>query len=104
VACYPLSTELHYLHAVLLLENDRHAEAAQAAQRLVFLDRSLAIGHFLLGSVLRHVGDFNGARRSFRNARDLCARRPVDEAVPLTDGEVAGRLAEAAEVQLAGLG
>jgi hypothetical protein len=53
---------------------------------------------------LRHVGDFNGARRSFRNARDLCARRPVDEAVPLTDGEVAGRLAEAAEVQLAGLG
>jgi chemotaxis protein methyltransferase CheR len=100
---YPLSTELHYLHAVLLLEADRHEEAAQAARRVVFLDRSLAIGHFLLGSILRHAGDLNGARRAFRNVRDLCASRPADEPVPLTDGETAGRLAEAAEVQLTGL-
>jgi chemotaxis protein methyltransferase CheR len=103
LAQHPLSAELHYLHAVLLVEVNQHKAAAEAARRLVFLDRSLAIGHFLLGSILRHQGDVGGARRSFRNARDLCAHRPADEPVPLTEGEVAGRLVEAADLQLAGL-
>lgn len=103
VAQHPLSAELHYLHVVLFMEANQHESAAEAAQRIIFLDRSLAIGHFLLGSTLRRVGDLSGARRSFRNARDLCSRRPADELVPLTDGEVAGRLTEAANLQLAGL-
>jgi chemotaxis protein methyltransferase CheR len=54
-----------------------------------------------LGSILRRRGDREGARRAFRNARDLCAARPADEIVPLSDGEHAGRLAEAAAAQLA---
>jgi chemotaxis protein methyltransferase CheR len=97
---HALSPELHYLHAVLLMEVNRDVEAVQAARRAVFLDRSLAIAHFVLGSILQRRGVLPEAQRYFRNARDLCAARPPDEIVPLTDGEAAGRLAAAAEVQL----
>jgi chemotaxis protein methyltransferase CheR len=100
-ARHPLSAELHHLHAVLLLELARDDEAARAARRVIYLDRSLAVGHFTLGSILWRRGDRAGARRAYGNARDLCAARPADEVVPLADGEPAGRLAEAAAAQLA---
>ena len=57
--------------------------------------------HFTLGSILQRLGDAAGARRAYRNAHDLCTSRPTDEVVPLSDGEHAGRLSEAAAVQLA---
>jgi chemotaxis protein methyltransferase CheR len=101
VARHALSAELHYLHAALLLEQGREEEAVQAVRRVIYLDRSLAVGHFTLGALLRGRGDLAGARRSYRNARDLCAARPPDEAVPFGDGEPAGRLAEAAAAELA---
>ena len=100
-ARHPLAAELHHLHAVLLLELGRDEEAARAARRVVYLDRTLAVGHFTLGSVLWRRDDRAGARRAYRNARDLCAVRPADEPVPLSDGMPAGRLAEAAAAQLA---
>jgi len=98
---HPLSVELHFLQAVLLVELRRDEEAVRAARRVIYLDRSLAIAHFTLGSVLWRRGDLPGARRAYRNARDLCRARAADEVVPLSDGEAAGRLAEAAEAQLA---
>jgi chemotaxis protein methyltransferase CheR len=101
VARHALSAELHYLHAALLLELGRDEEAVRAVRRVIYLDRSLAVGHFTLGALLRGRGDRAGARRAYRNARDLCAARPPDEAVPLGDGEPAGRLAEAAAAELA---
>jgi chemotaxis protein methyltransferase CheR len=100
-ARFPLSTELHYLHAVLLLDLGQHAEAARAARRVIYLDRSLAIAHFTLGAILRQHGDRKGARRAYRNARELCAARPPGEVVTLADGEHAGRLVEAATAELA---
>lgn len=102
-ARHALSAELHYLHAVLLLELERNDEALNAAQRAAYLDRSLAIVHFTLGSILQRRGDGEGARRAYRNTRDLCSRRPPDEIVPLSDGECCGRLARAAEAQIASL-
>ena len=98
---HPLSVELHYLHGVLLVSLDRDDEAARALRRVLYLDRSLATAHFTLGSVLERCGDTEGARRAYRNARDLCRARPADEATVLADGEPAGRLAEAAAAQLA---
>jgi chemotaxis protein methyltransferase CheR len=103
-ARHPLSPELHYLHAVLLLNLGRIEEAAQAARRVIYLDRSLAMAHFTLGSILRRRGDKAGARRAYRNARQLCAAMPADQVVLLGEGEQAGRLAEAAATELAGLG
>jgi chemotaxis protein methyltransferase CheR len=100
-ARHPLSTELHYLHAVLLLSLGRDKEAIQAVRRVLYLDRSLAVGHFTLGAILERRGDLNGARRAYRNVGALCRARPADEPAPLSDGEPAGRLGEAAAMQLA---
>jgi chemotaxis protein methyltransferase CheR len=100
-ARHPLSAELHYLHAVLLLDRGQPEEAIRAARRVLYLDRSLAMAHFTLGMLLQGAGDRTGARRAYRNAHDLCSSRPPDEIVPLSDGERAGRLAEAAAAQLA---
>ena len=97
----PLSAELHFLHGVLLVGLGRDDDAARAMRRVLYLDRSLAVAHFTLGAILERVGDADGARRAYRNARDLSRARPVDEAAPLSDGEPAGRLAEAAAMQLA---
>jgi chemotaxis protein methyltransferase CheR len=97
---HPLSAELHYLHAVLLVDRGRDEEAARAVRRAIYLDRSLAVAHFTLGSILRRRGDLAGARRAYRNVRELCLARPRGEPLPLADGEPAGRLAEAAAVQL----
>jgi chemotaxis protein methyltransferase CheR len=97
---FPLSAELHFLQAALLLDGNRAEEALRALRRVVYLDRSLAIGHFMLGAVLSRRGDLAGAGRAYRNARDLCAARPAEEVVPLADGETAGRLAEIASAEL----
>jgi chemotaxis protein methyltransferase CheR len=98
---HALQPELHYLHAVLLIDHKRDEEAAHKLRQVIYLDRSLAIAHFTLGALLVRRGDPAGARRAYRNARELCARRPADEEVPLAEGERAGRLAEAAAYQLA---
>ena len=102
-ARHPCSTEIHHLRSVVLIALGRDAEAAAAARRVIYLDRSLAIAHFNLGSILRRLGEHDGARRAFRNARDLSAARPADEAIPLADGVRAGRLADLAAAQLARL-
>jgi chemotaxis protein methyltransferase CheR len=78
---HPLDAHLHYLRATLLLSLDRDEEAEREAQRALYLDRSLAIAHFLFGTILRKRGADALARRAFRNARDLCAGRPSDEEV-----------------------
>lgn len=98
-----LAAELHYLHAVLLLEQGRYREAERVLQRVLYLDRSLALAHFTLGSIRSHCGDQAGARRAYANAQKLLADRPSEEEVPLADGEHAGRLAEAARALQAAL-
>jgi chemotaxis protein methyltransferase CheR len=96
----PLSKELHYLHAVLLMELNRHADAAAALQRVLYLDRSLALPHYSLGTALRTQGDLEGARRAFRSAYDICAAMAPDELVPLGEDERVGDLLEITRLQL----
>lgn len=103
VTMYPLSTELRYLHAMLLLGLGRDAEAEQAARRALYLERSLAAGHALLGTILKRRGDLDGARRSFRNAYRICAAMPPDARIPLAEGECAGTMARAVASELAWL-
>lgn len=98
---HPLSAEIHFLHALLAMETGDYAQAARSARRALYLDRSLAIGHFTLGCVLRRRGDASGARRSFENALKLCLARPADELLPLSDGERVRQLIRAARAELA---
>jgi chemotaxis protein methyltransferase CheR len=96
VARHPLAVELAYLHALLLVDLGRQREAVEALRRVLYLDGSLAVAHFTLGSVLDRLGDPAGACRAYRNAHGLAAARAPDEPLPLAEGECAGPLAEAA--------
>jgi chemotaxis protein methyltransferase CheR len=97
---YPLAPELHLLRSVLLLDLNRSDDAAQAAKRALYLDRTLSFGHFVLGLALLRLRDVDNARRAFRNARELCARQGPDETIAFSDGQRAGRFVEAVTAQL----
>lgn len=96
----PLSTELAFLRAALLMDLQRDEEAAAALRRALYLDRSLLIAHFMLGCVLRRGGDLAGARKAYRNALELGALRPAGEPVPYSDGESVEQLLRAASAEL----
>jgi chemotaxis protein methyltransferase CheR len=98
---HPLSPEVQFLHALLLSDVGDHAEAERAVRRTLYLDRTLAVAHFLLGSILRKAGDRVGAGRAFRNARNLAAAHPARTPLPLSEGEHAERLVAAAASELA---
>jgi chemotaxis protein methyltransferase CheR len=97
---HPLDARLHYLQATLLLALDRDQDAESAALRALYLDPSLAVAHFLLGTILRKRGARPLAQRAFRNVRDLCAARPSDEEVPAGAGERVGALHSAASAEM----
>jgi chemotaxis protein methyltransferase CheR len=88
------------LRSVLLLDLGRSEDAAQAAKRALFLDRTLSFGHFVLGLALSRLRDIEGARRAFLNARELCTHQGPDETVAFSDGQRAGRFVEAVTAQL----
>ena len=98
------SAELTYLHAVLLAEGGRVADAANAARAALYLDRTMVVSHLALGTALAKLGDAEAARRSFKNAARLLANMPADAPVPAADGEPAGRLAEMVRLRLKLLG
>jgi chemotaxis protein methyltransferase CheR len=96
---YRTSAEIIYLHAILLSEAGRHADAAAAARRALYLDRTMIVAHLALGSALRRTGDMPGAQRAFANAVTLLDGMSPEAVVPASGGEPAARLAAAARVQ-----
>ncbi len=98
---HPLSIELHFLRAVFLLDmgDDRKAEAV--LNRLLYLDRSLAVVHFLLGTISRGREDIESARRSFLTAQSLCAGLESSAPLALAPEETVGQFAEAVQTSLA---
>lgn len=100
---HPLSAELQYLHAVFLVALGREDEAIPALRRVIYLDRSLAVAHLTLGSLLQRRDDPAGAKRAYGLTRDLCFACPADEIAPLSYGESAGRLRGIAEMELAAI-
>jgi chemotaxis protein methyltransferase CheR len=101
IQAYPLAAELHYMRAVVLAGLGQYDEASASLRRVIYLDPSLAVAHFTLGSILWRSGAVADARRCYRNALALSAERPPQESLGLSEGETAGRMAEAARSQLA---
>lgn len=97
---HPTCAELLYLDALLLAAAERHADAATAARRALYLDRSLVMAHLLLGDMLRRLGEHQAARRAIRNAQNVLTALPPDTIVPAADGERAERLLRVADLKL----
>jgi chemotaxis protein methyltransferase CheR len=96
----PVCAELHYLHSLLLTDAGLYHEAADAAARALYLNRSLVPAHLALGCALVRIGEGERARRAFRNAGELLAAMSPTDEVPGSGGEVASHLAAFARMQL----
>lgn len=106
-AAFPMAAEIHFLHALVLIDLGRPAEALQAVRRVIYLDRGLAFAHWLHGIILERLDGGAGARESraaFGQALRLLQGRPADEIVPLSDGETAGGLVRVLSGMLGGDG
>jgi chemotaxis protein methyltransferase CheR len=97
----PLSTRLQFMQAILLIDSGRLEDAARALRRVLYLDASSVIAHFVLGAVLRRQNKPDAASRAYRNARDLARALPYEETLDLGEGVRAGSLADLAEEALA---
>ena len=97
---HPLDAELHVLQATLLLEAGWLVDAAAAARRSIYLDRTLVMGHMLLGDALARAGDAAAAHIAFTNALGLLANADGGTRVPAADGVSAARLRQIATARI----
>jgi len=93
---HPLQPELYYLLAHLHLLDANHSEAILLLRKAIFLAPSLVMAHFMLATVLQRSGDRGGAQRHFRNAIELSEALPVNEIIPMSEGQPAAVFAAAA--------
>jgi chemotaxis protein methyltransferase CheR len=100
---HPLSTELRFLKAVLLVSRGAVVEALAEVGRVLYVDDSLAAAHFMKATCLRRSGKTADAVRSYRTALKLLRAVELDVVVPLSDGETAGRLVTMLERELAAI-
>ncbi|GMT97899.1 hypothetical protein KH5H1_20180 [Corallococcus caeni] len=96
---HPLVAGLRYLEALLLLGQARLADAEKSARQALYLEPGLAVGHLLLGHVLRRQDQTAAAARAYREAEGLCRKLPPEALVPLAEGERAGALADVARAE-----
>jgi chemotaxis protein methyltransferase CheR len=93
---HPFDAELTYLHATLLLDLGHVADAYRAARQVVYLDRTLEVGHFLMATISLRRGDLAAAHRALRHVHRLASARAADEPIRLADGDMAGAMAASA--------
>lgn len=98
-----LVPELHYLHGMLQIEAGRSADGARDARRALYLDRTLIMGHMLLGTALTNLDDRMGAQRAFQNAANLLAGHPDTDVMTASDGVPVARLRQIAQQRLRAL-
>ncbi len=104
VTVHPMSTELRFLHALVLMDGGHNQDALHAFERLLYLDPTLAIVHFYVGVLQVRLGDREAARRAMRNVCVLSGRLPRETVLALSPDEQAGMLYDAACAHLSTLG
>lgn len=100
---YPLAGELHFLRAMLGLDQGEVEEALEALKRVLYLDPSAVVAHFLLANLLEGQGRLAEAARAFRNARDCARVLPAEEPLRWGEGGSAGAMVQACQRKLSSL-
>jgi len=84
---FPLSPDLHYLHAIVCVELGRSEVAIASLRRVLYIDPTLALAHFMLASILLRAGRPDEAQRSYQAVLASCSGRSPDDLLPLSEGE-----------------
>jgi len=87
-----LDSGLHYLRAMILLEQGAIDEAEAALKRALYLDQDLVLAHFTLGNIALRQGKRRESRRHFDHALAILARYQPEDQLPESEGMPAGRL------------
>ncbi len=93
------SVDAHFLGGVIATQLRNWPDAQQALRKALYLDKKLALGHYLLAVVHERSGDPAAAIRGYRNVCKLLARIQSSHELYLGDGMTAGRLREMAEAR-----
>jgi chemotaxis protein methyltransferase CheR len=89
-----LDPALHYLHAIILSEENLDGEAKAALKRTLYIDPDFLVAHFALGKLALRQGNAPAARKSFNNALALLSGFAQNDILPEAEGLTAGRLSE----------
>jgi chemotaxis protein methyltransferase CheR len=84
----------YYTLALVLQHQSQFAEAIDAMKKVVYIDRTCALGHFGLADLYHAHGQLTPAFKSLDNARQLLERCADDQIIPMSGGITAGRLRE----------
>jgi chemotaxis protein methyltransferase CheR len=104
VRASPASAGLQHLHSAILHERGRLDAAARAARRAIFLDPTLLVAHLMLAAIMQRAGRSAEALRALKRAEALGAAAAPEGVPPLSNGETAAQLLEAARRQIAYIG
>lgn len=84
----------HYLHAMILEEQNLIADAFVSLQRTLYLAPGFVLAHFALGNLTLRQGKRAESARHFNNALDFLKNYGDEAVLPYSDGMAAGRLRE----------
>jgi chemotaxis protein methyltransferase CheR len=92
LAADKLNPGLHYLRAMILLEQGDGNEAGASLKRALYLDQDLALAHVALANLALRQGRLKESRKHRENALSILGRYQRDEILPESEGMTAGRL------------
>jgi chemotaxis protein methyltransferase CheR len=95
-----LNSEVHFYHALVLEQMQKHADAERSLRRAIYLDRQFVLPHYYLGLLLQSRGDARQAAHSFQNALELLSRRSGNEVLADADGITVAEMTKLARMQL----
>lgn len=94
-----VDAEAYVDRALAFLEGGHLHQAAAAARRALFLDRSLVVAHLTLARALRLTGSRSAAQRALRRGAALLEAHAPDAVVRGAGGAVAGTLSAIAAAE-----
>lgn len=84
----------HLLHAIILSEQNRPAEAEKAFRKSIFIDNNFIEAHFQLGMLLLRGDKRKQGLKSLHNALRICEQSPAGQVLTDDPELTLGRLAE----------
>jgi chemotaxis protein methyltransferase CheR len=100
----PLSPELQFAHAALLVDLGREEAAEVALRRAIYLDRGLLVAHMLYATLLAQRGERAAGRRVYEQLAIRAGEQPPEQLIPLGEGLTYGAVARIAKQRAHALG
>jgi chemotaxis protein methyltransferase CheR len=99
-----VDADSYFLYATILQEAGRIQDALVELNKVLYLDHSYALAHFMLGNIYRSMGQNNTANKHLLNAAAFLMKLPEEQILEKSEGLTAGRLVEFIKTILKGEG